>query len=102
MGCSTSAALVERFNLGWFSGALTADPLRHAKNSHGLLVISNIRTPWQKCRLNFLSAFYPALLGNWATAVPRADKSPSWFSATSVNSTYFFASSLAYLPVTVL
>src|SRR4029453_3940334 len=46
-------------------------------------------------------AIYPVLLGNWATAVPRTDKSPSWFSATSANSTYFLPSSLAYLPVTV-
>src|SRR4030095_15607181 len=48
-----------------------------------------------------LEAIYPVLLGNWATAVPRADKSPSWFSATSASSTYFLPSSLAYLPVTV-
>jgi hypothetical protein len=46
-------------------------------------------------------AIYPVLLGNWATAVPRTDKSPSWFSATSANSTYFLPLSLAYLPVTV-
>src|SRR5262245_27563105 len=48
-----------------------------------------------------LDAIYPVLLGNWTTAVQRADKSPSWFSATSANSTYFLPSSLAYLLVMV-
>src|SRR5262245_14398800 len=43
VGCRTSTALVERFNLSWFSGSLTADPLRHAQNSHGLLVILTVR-----------------------------------------------------------
>ena len=45
VGCSTSAALVERFNRGWFSGSLTADPLRSAKNSHGLLVLLIVWRP---------------------------------------------------------
>jgi hypothetical protein len=45
VGCSTSAALVDRFTRGWFSGSLTADPLRNAKNSHGLLVILTVRRP---------------------------------------------------------
>jgi hypothetical protein len=30
--------------------------------------------------------YHSVLLGNWATAVPRADKAPSWFSATSAHS----------------
>jgi hypothetical protein len=45
VGCSTSAALVERFTRGRFSGSLTADPLRNVKNSHGLLVILTVRRP---------------------------------------------------------
>jgi MgsA AAA+ ATPase C terminal len=43
--CRTSAALVERFNRGWFPGSLTAETLRHAKNSHGLLVTLIVRRP---------------------------------------------------------
>jgi hypothetical protein len=41
---STSAALVERVNRGWFSGSLTADPPRNANNSHARLVILTHRS----------------------------------------------------------
>ena len=45
VGCGISAALVARFNRGWCSGSLTADPLRNAKNLHGRLVILIVRRP---------------------------------------------------------
>jgi hypothetical protein len=44
-GSTTSAALVEHVNRGWFSGSLTADLLRNGKNSHGPLVILTVRRP---------------------------------------------------------
>jgi hypothetical protein len=44
-GSTTSAALVEHVNRGWFSGSLTADLLRNGKNSHGPLVILTVGRP---------------------------------------------------------
>src|SRR6476619_5274197 len=43
---------------------------------------------------------HPVLLGNWATAVPRADHAPSWFSATNAHATSCLPW-LTYLSVTL-